>query len=101
MPTAALTRTVSDVKPPRHRPVRLIAFEVTPDQAGGFSAQGAGVALFAWGETVEAVRARLREAVSRHYAGRPGEYAVGTTFRLVKGRTERAIDHLRVGQSRP
>jgi hypothetical protein len=95
MHTAALTRTVSEIKPPR--PVRLIAFEVTPDQAGGFSARGAGVALSTWGETMEAVRAHLCEAVARHYFDRPGDYAVGTTFRLTEGRTERAIDRLRVG----
>jgi hypothetical protein len=97
MHTATRTRTVSQIKPPRPCRVRLIAFEVTPDQAGGFSARGAGVALFTWGETIEAVRARVREAVTRHYFDQPGDYAVGTTFRLAKGRTERAIDHLRVG----
>ena len=97
MPTATLTRTASQTQPPRPCRVRLIAFEVTPDPAGGWSARGAGVALFARAETLEALRARLREAVARHYADQPGDYAVGTTFRLAKGRTQRAIDHLRVG----
>jgi hypothetical protein len=97
MPTAAPTRAALETQPPRSRRLRLLAFEVTPDPAGGWSARGAGVPLFARAETVEAVRARLREAVARRYAGQPGDYAVGTTFRLANGRTERDIDHLRVG----
>lgn len=97
MPSAALTRTALEAKSPCPRRVRLLAFEVTPDPAGGFSARGAGVALCVRAETIERVRARLREAVARHYLDQPGDYTVGTTFRLFKGRTERAIDHLRIG----
>lgn len=97
MPTAALTCTAYKTKLPRPRRVRLLAFEVTPDPAGGWSARGAGVTPFVRGETAEAVRACLREMVARHYADQPGDYTVGTTVRLPQGRTERAIDHLRIG----
>ena len=96
MPTAALTRTALETQPARPRRVRLLAFEVTPDPTGGWSARGAGVALVTRAETLEALRARLREVVVRHYVDQPGDYALGTTFRLAKGRTERAIDHLRI-----
>jgi len=97
MPSAALTRTPLKTKSPCPRHVRLLAFEVTPDPAGGFSARGAGVTLLVRAETIEGMQAGLREAVARHYLDQPGDYTVGTTFRLFKGRTERAIDHLRIG----
>ena len=75
---------------------RLLAFEVTPDQAGGFRARCAQSGLVTRGETVEALRAKVREAVAGHFGDQPADYEVGLTLRLAGGHTERAVERVRV-----
>jgi hypothetical protein len=76
---------------------RLIAFEVTPEEHGGFRARCVQADLFRQGSTMEEVRAKVRKAVESHFSDQPGEYEVGTTFRLSASHTERAVDHVQVG----
>lgn len=75
---------------------RLLAFEVTPDQASGLNACCAQAGLFIRGETVEDLRTNVREAVAGHFFDQPADYEVGLTLRLSGGRTERAVERVRV-----
>jgi hypothetical protein len=75
---------------------RLIAFEVTPDQHGGFGARGVEADLLTQGKTREEVQANVRKAVKSHFSDQPGNYEVGTIFRLSESHTERVIDYVQV-----
>lgn len=76
---------------------RLLAFEVMPDQAGGYRAQCAQSDLFTQGKTLEEVRTRVRETVASHFFDQPADYEVGLTLRLASGHTERAVERVRIG----
>jgi len=63
-------------------PPRQVVFEVREAPGGGLSAAGIGVSIFTQADTLDALRANVREAVACHY--QPGHQPESIRLRIIR-----------------